>query len=115
MKEDSNQLRWDSFMKVDMRVGTVLSADTFEEARNPAYKMTIDFGPLGMKKTSAQITQLYDPAKLIGKQVIAVVNFPPKQIATMMSECLVLGAVDDKNTVTLLQPERPVENGTRIG
>lgn len=102
-------------MQVDMRVGTVLSADEFPEARNPAYKLVIDFGPLGTRKTSAQITTHYQAQSLVGKQVIAVVNFPPKQIATFMSECLVLGAVEDQLGVTLLQPDREVANGTRIG
>lgn len=102
-------------MKVEMVVGTILSAEKFEEVRNPAYKMLVDFGPLGQKKTSAQITKLYQPEELVGKQVVAVVNFPPKQIANMMSECLVLGGVGNDGEVTLLQPERSVENGTRIG
>ncbi|MEZ4886251.1 MAG: tRNA-binding protein [Chitinophagales bacterium] len=113
---NTNMLSWSDFMKVEMRVGTILEASVFKEARKPAYKMTIDFGKeLGIKKTSAQITELYDFAELIGKQVIAVVNFPPKQIANIMSECLVLGVVGTDNAVTLLQPERKVENGMRIG
>ncbi|MDC6386779.1 tRNA-binding protein [Flagellimonas taeanensis] len=111
----AENLTWGDFMKVEMVVGTILSAETFEEVRNPAYKMLIDFGPLGQKKTSAQITKLYKPEELIGKQVVAVVNFPPKQIANMMSECLVLGGVGNQGEVTLIQPERRVENGTRIG
>ena len=98
-----------------MRVGTVLAVNAFPEARKPAYKLTIDFGDVGIKRTSAQLTKLYEPDDLVGKQVIAVVNFPPKQIATFMSECLVLGAVADDGTVTLLQPERKTENGLRIG
>lgn len=108
-------LTWNDFMKVEMVVGTIISAEKFEEARNPAYKMLIDFGDLGQKKTSAQITMLYRPEELMGKQVVAVVNFPPKQIANMMSECLVLGGIGDNGDVTLIQPERSVENGTRIG
>ncbi len=111
----SDNLTWSDFMKVEMVVGTILSAETFEGVRNPAYKMLVDFGPLGQRKTSAQITKLYQPDELIGKQVVAVVNFPPKQIANMMSECLVLGGVGDQGEVTLIQPERSVENGTRIG
>lgn len=111
----SENLTWSDFMKVEMVVGTILSAETFEEVRNPAYKMLVDFGPLGQRKTSAQITKLYQPEELVGKQVVAVVNFPPKQIANMMSECLVLGGVSDNGEVTLIQPERRVENGTRIG
>ena len=111
----SHKLEWDDFMKVEMRVGTITSAEVFAEARHPAYKMVIDFGEFGTCKTSAQITKLYDPEDLLGLQIVAVVNFPPKQIATIMSECLVLGAVGNDNQVTLLQPERPVINGTRIG
>lgn len=110
------QIEWSDFMKVEMRVGTIVEAAYFNEARNPSYKMKIDFGEkLGIKKTSAQITDQYDFAELIGKQIIAVVNFPPKQIANMMSECLVLGVVGAENVVTLLQPERKVANGLRIG
>lgn len=113
MKE--KQLSWSDFVKVEMRVGTIISAEPFEEARNPAYKMIIDFGKYGIRKTSAQITQLYTPEKLVGKQVVAVINFPPKQIATMMSECLVLGGIGNNKEVSLIQPERKVENGTPIG
>ncbi|MEM9850108.1 MAG: tRNA-binding protein [Bacteroidota bacterium] len=109
------QLSWKEFMKVEMRVGTIIAAESFEAARNPAYKMVIDFGPLGKKKTSAQITKLYETDELVGRQVVAVVNFPPKQIATMMSECLVLGGIGTNKGVTLIAPERPVANGTRIG
>jgi len=111
----SKILTWEDFSKVEMRIGTVLSAELFEEARNPAYKLRIDFGELGTKKSSAQITQLYQAEALIGKQVVAVVNFPPKQIANMMSECLVLGAIGNNKEVILLQPEREVENGLKIG
>lgn len=111
----SNNLTWEQFTAIDIRVGTILSAEVFEEVRNPAYKLTIDFGDLGIKKSSAQITQLYGIESLVGQQVIAVLNFPPKQIATMMSECLVLGAVGKEGEVTLLQPERKTENGLRVG
>lgn len=102
-------------MRVEMRVGTIISAEVFSEARNPAYKMIVDFGDFGQKKTSAQITKLYSSQELIGKQVAAVVNFPPKQIANFMSECLVLGAICESGEVILLQPERSVKNGARIG
>ena len=112
---NQNTLTWDEFMHVEMRVGTILSAEPFPEVRNPAYKITVDFGEFGLRKTSAQITALYQPEDLIGKQVVAVINFPPKQIATMMSECLVLGGIGENKEVTLLQPERAVKNGTRIG
>ena len=97
-----------------MRVGTVLEAKDFPGARNPAYQLLIDFGEHGIKKSSAQITDLYQLKDLIGRQVIAVVNFPPKQIATFFSECLVLGLVGENKVITLLQPERPVPNGLRV-
>lgn len=110
-----DQLTWNEFLKVEMRVGTVISAEAFKEAKNPAYKLIIDFGKYGERKTSAQITKLYNTQELIGKQVIAVVNFPAKQIATIMSECLVLGVVGAHDEVTLIEPGKIVENGTRIG
>lgn len=106
-------IEWNDFEKVEMRVGTIVEAEEFPEARRPAYKLKIDFGEFGVKKTSAQITKLYKCEDLVGKQIIAVVNFPPKQIANFMSECLVLGAVDDEN-VTLLKPGKEVKNGLRI-
>lgn len=108
-------ISWSDFEKVDIRVGTILTARNFEKARKPAFQLVIDFGPLGIKKSSAQITALYDPQELAGKQVIAVVNFPPKQIADFMSECLVLGIYNEQQQVVLLQPERPVANGDKIG
>ena len=109
-------LTWADFMKVDMRVGTVLTAEPFPQARKPAYKLTIDFGPeIGTKQTSAQITTLYQPHTLVGRQVVAVVNFPPKQIGPFMSECLVLGSVAPDGAVTLLTPQPAAENGHRIG
>lgn len=107
-------LSWPEFTRVDMRVGTVISATPFPEARNPSYILVINFGPLGQRKTSAQVTDLYRPAELVGRQVIAVVNFLPKQIANMMSECLVLGAVGDDKAVNLLRTDTPVADGTRI-
>ena len=115
MKREEQPLTWEEFERVDLRVGTVLEAAVFAEAQRPAYKLLIDFGPLGLKKSSAQITDLYQPQDLIGKQVIAVVNFLPKQIANMKSECLVLGAIGENKVVTLLSSERKVENGSRIG
>lgn len=112
---NTDTLTWDQFMHVEMRVGTIVSAEIFAEVRNPAYKITIDFGEFGLRKTSAQVTVLYTPEELIGRQVVAVINFPPKQIANMMSECLILGGIGENKEVTLLQPERKVKNGTRIG
>ncbi|MEM0518404.1 MULTISPECIES: tRNA-binding protein [Aequorivita] len=110
----TNNLSWADFEKVEMRVGTVIEVNDFPEARNPSFQLLIDFGnELGRRKTSAQLTSLYSKEELIGKQVIAVVNFPKKQIANFMSECLVLGAVEGKD-VTLLQPEKLVKNGLRI-
>ena len=106
---------WNDFEKIDMRVGTILSVNDFEKAKKPAYQINIDFGPLGIKKSSAQITALYSQAELIGKQVIAVVNFPPKQIANFISECLVLGVYNADSNVVLLQPALPVANGDKIG
>jgi len=97
-----------------MRVGTVLEVKDFEQARNPSFQLVIDFGPHGIRKSSAQITDLYQQEALVGKQVIAVLNFPPKQIANFFSECLVLGLVGNQKEVTLLQPERPVPNGLRV-
>jgi tRNA-binding protein len=112
--ENTSPLTWQEFTHVQMHVGTVLSAEPFPEARNPSYKLRIDFGPLGERKTSAQITDKYQAEELVGRQVVAVVNFPPKQIANMMSECLVLGGME-KKVVTLLRPDTPVANGTRVG
>lgn len=109
------EISWGDFEKVDMRVGTVLTVSDFPEARNPAYQLQIDFGDLGIKKTSAQITKRYVKKDLVGKQVIAVVNFPKKQIANFMSECLVLGVVGDDKDVVLLQPSAHANNGDRVG
>jgi tRNA-binding protein len=107
-------ITWKDFEKVEMRVGTIIEVNDFPEARNPAYKLKIDFGRLGVKKSSAQITKLYRKEDLLNKQVIAVTNFPPKQIANFISECLVLGVVLENKEVVLLQPERKVPNGYRI-
>lgn len=115
MNENTSPLTWPEFERVDLRIGTILSAKEFPQARNPAYQIVIDFGELGTRKTSAQITSLYQMEELIGRQVVAVVNFPPKQIANFMSECLILGGLGDGKDVILLQPERKVVNGTRVG
>ena len=116
MKNENNDtLTWSEFTKVEMRIGTIISAEEFKEARNPAYKLIVDFGEFGTRKTSAQITALYKPDDLKGKQVVAVLNFPPKQIANLMSECLILGGLGDKKEVILIQPERVVQNGLKIG
>jgi tRNA-binding protein len=109
-----NTINWYDFEKVDMRIGTVLSAEIFEEARKPAYKLSIDFGELGIKKSSAQITDRYTIKDLIGKQVVAVINFPPKQIANLMSECLVIGGLNEAG-VSLLSVDHTLPNGTKIG
>ena len=108
-------LTWEEFEKVDIRVGTILEVNNFPKARIPTYQLTIDFGEFGVKKSSAQITKLYDQSSLVGRQVIGVINFPPKQIANFHSECLVLGVIGADKEITLLQPERQVHNGLRIG
>lgn len=108
-------INWEDFEKIDLRVGTVLEARDFEQARNPSYKLMIDFGELGIKRSAAQITALYSKEELIGRQIIAVVNFPPKQIANFFSECLVLGVYNKNKEVVLLQPSLPVNNGDKIG
>jgi tRNA-binding protein len=103
------------FDKIDIRVGTVTEARSFPEARKPAYQLTVDFGELGLRRSSAQITTYYTPEDLVGKQVIGVVSLPPKKIAGFVSECLILGVYDATGAVVLLQPERPVDNGCKIG
>jgi len=104
---------FEDFTKVDLRVGTILEVRDFPKAHQPAYQLTIDFGPFGIKKTSAQITSRYRKEELLHKQIVAVLNFPKKQIANFISECLVLGAVEGKDVI-LLSPELPVKNGTSI-
>lgn len=106
-------ITYKDFTKVDLRIGTIIKVDDFINAHRPAYKLAIDFGDLGVKKSSAQITTLYQKDDLIGRQIVAVVNFPKKQIANFMSECLVVGAVKEKD-VFLLQPEIKVKNGTVV-
>ena len=109
----SATINFDDFTKVDLRVGTIIEVDDFPEARNPAYQLTIDFGDLGIKKSSAQITTIYTKEELLGRQIVATINFPKKQIANFMSECLVMGAVDGKDVI-LLKPEHKVKNGSTV-
>ena len=109
----SNTVSFEDFTKVDLRVGTIIKVNDFPEARQPAYQLTIDFGKLGIKKSSAQITTLYTKEELLNRQIVAVVNFSKKQIATFMSECLVMGVVNGKD-VMLLKPEQKVENGSIV-
>tara|TARA_R110000850_G_scaffold217133_2_gene342588 strand:- start:922 stop:1257 length:336 start_codon:yes stop_codon:yes gene_type:complete len=108
-------ITWSDFEKVDIRTGTITKVEEFPEARNPAFKLYIDFGELGERKTSAQITKLYNKEELIGKRIIAVVNFPPKQIGKFMSECLVLGVVGADREVSLLTADHDLGNGLRVG
>jgi tRNA-binding protein len=108
-------ITWQDFERIDIRIGTIIEVNDFPEARNPAYQLVIDFGELGIKKSSAQITHLYTSEKLLHQQVMAVINFPPKQIGTFMSECLVMGVYGENKEVTLLQPERSVKNGSKVG
>ncbi len=102
------------FTRIDIRTGKIIRAEAFDSARKPAYKLWIDFGALGVKRSSAQITRLYSAQELIGRQVLAVINFPPKQVADFISEVLVLGVVLDGGEVVLIQPDRPVPPGTRV-
>lgn len=108
-------ITWDDFEKIDIRCGTILEVNDFAAARKPSYQLTVDFGELGIKRSSAQITALYKKEELVGRQVIAVVNFPVKQIANFFSECLVLGVYNENNDVVLLQPSLHVKNGSKIG
>ena len=102
------------FIKLDIRVGTIIEAKVFEKARRPAYQLLIDFGSLGIKKSSAQITEKYTPESLIGKQILAVTNFPPRQIADFMSEVLVLGTYSEGGVI-LITPDKPAKNGDKLG
>jgi tRNA-binding protein len=108
-------ISWNDFEKIDIRIGTIIEANDFPKAKKPAYQLVIDFGELGLKKSSAQITKFYTTENLIGQQVIAVINFPPRQIANFISECLVLGIYNENKDVVLLQPQQKVSNGLKIG
>ncbi|MDN3606053.1 tRNA-binding protein [Kaistella yonginensis] len=109
------EISWSDFEKLDIRIGTIISASDFKRAKNPSYQIEIDFGELGTKKSSAQITDLYDKEDLIGKQIIAIVNFPKKQIANFFSECLILGVIGENKEITILSTTLPVKNGLPIG
>jgi tRNA-binding protein len=108
-------ISWNDFEKIDIRVGTIIEANDFPKAKKPAYKLSIDFGELGIKQSSAQITKIYSKEELAGQQVIAVMNFLPKQIADFFRECLVLGVYDENKNVVLVQPKHSVSNGLKIG
>ena len=115
MSEKGNEIDWEDFQKVEFRVGTIVSVEDFPEARKPAYKLLVNFGDeVGTKKSSAQITDLYDKEQLVGKQVIAVVNFPPKQIGPVRSECLVTGFHREDGKVVLAVPDDEIPNGARL-
>ena len=110
-----NNLTWSDFLKVELRVGTVIEVEEFPQARNPSFILKVDFGEeIGVKKSSAQITDIYTKESLLGKQVMAVVNFPPKQIGPIMSECLVTGFTRDDGAIVLAMPESNVPNGARL-
>jgi len=108
-------ISWNDFEKIDIRTGTITQATDFPKAKKPAFQITIDFGELGIKKSSAQITKFYTAESLVGQQVVAIVNFPPKHIANFVSECLVLGVYDENKDVVLLQPQQKISNGLKIG
>jgi len=110
------EISWTDFEKLDIRCGTIITVKDFEKARNPSYQLEIDFGDLGIRKSAAQITALYKKEELVGKQILAVVNFPKKQIANFFSECLVLGVYgENEKDVTLLSPSLPTKNGLQVG
>ena len=109
------EISWQDFEKIDIRSGTIIEVSDFEKARNPAYQLKIDFGDLGIKNSSAQITELYTKEDLVGKQILAVVNFPVKQIANFFSECLVLGVYGENKEVTLLSTSLVAKNGSMVG
>lgn len=109
----NDMISFEDFTKIDLRIGTITEIQDFPQAKQPAYQLTIDFGELGIKRSSAQITTLYSKEQLLNRQIVAVVNFPKKQIANFMSECLVLGAVSEKDVI-LLNPEQHVKNGTAV-
>jgi len=109
-------LTWNEFQKIELRAGTIVAVDEFPQARKPAWKLTVDFGKeIGVRRSSAQITDHYEEKDLLGKQVLAVINFPPKQIGPFMSECLVTGLIRDDGSVVLAVPDKPVANGLRLG
>jgi tRNA-binding protein len=108
-------ITWDDFEKIDIRTGTITEVSDFPKAKKPSYQLKINFGALGIKQSSAQVTSMYKKEDLVGRQVIAIVNFPPKQIANYFSECLVLGVYTEEEQVILLEPERAVSNGLKIG
>lgn len=111
----SSTIAFDDFLKVDIRIGTIVAAEPYPEARKPSIKMTIDFGPaIGTKRSSAQVATLYTPQELVGRQVAGVVNFPPRQIGTFMSEVLTLGFADEAGNVVLFKPDKVVPNGSRL-
>jgi tRNA-binding protein len=108
------EISFEDFIKVDIRIGTITEVKEFPKAKKPAYQMLIDFGTIGVKKSSAQITELYTKEKLLGKQVMAIINFNPRQIANFMSECLILGVYNKDGHVVLLQTLQPIKNGEQI-
>ena len=109
------QISYSDFDKIEIRTGTIVEANNFPNAKKPAYQLLVDFGGFGIKRSSAQITTYYSKEELIGKQIVAVINFPVKQIANFFSECLVLGAINEDGSIVLLEPERKIDNGKRIG